>query len=848
MSVIGHSSGEIAAAYAARAMTAEDAIKVSYHRGQILQKVQRRGGMAAISMGREQVTPYLADGVVIACENSQHSVTLSGDRDALDSIMEIIKADDPDALCRLLRVDKAYHSPHMQDVADDYEASLQGLASRGGSSIIPFFSSVTGTRIIDPSELDVKYWRRNLESPVLFLSATSAILDQEETASDRIFLEIGPHSALSGPIRQIISEHQHEERCSYIPSLVRGEDPKTSVLHTAGNVYNAGGTVNFRAINGEGNLLVDLPPYPWQHDTRYWSQTPAVEAWRLRKYPHHELLGSRVLGSTDLEPSWRNTLSLDDAPWLYGHRVLGKTLFPGAGYIAMAGEAVQQITSSASIRYQISHLVLKNALFIDSNESVELITNLRPSRISDIQDSDWYDFSIISVQVGEALRLCVGQVRVAPASVPSGMALPDDTQLKRRVTSAFWYKGLKDIGMDYNREFRGLDDIYADPMQHIAKGTVRTAKVPPSRYVMHPATIDRCLQLLSVAMFRGLARNINIRSLPVLFEDIFIGPETEELHVQARTDAGNGNFFLGDVDAMSQDQSEPALSITGARLHILADDSAPRKQDDLASRPVWMPHIDFIPAAAMAKAPPPLTLDTEVRDRVVDLFISEAATRVKDIEPAEDHLLKYKRWLRINQSRIQKQGTWRLSDLGYALDCPFDSSTPIDMLGWLTVKTDEYSQLNPLVGCMHRVLDNIVDVFNGTVNALHPLMEDDGLKDVYDVLLSFDSCNEFFTTLGHSNPALNILEVGAGTGSATARFLEYLHAPDGSRLYSKYTFSDISGGFLAAARERFSRYDGMEYAVLNISEDPASQGIELGKYDLVIASNVCCLIPFDLQA
>lgn len=144
---------------------------------------------------------------------------------------------------------------------------------------------------------------------------------------------------------------------------------------------------------------------------------------------------------------------------------------------------------------------------------------------------------------------------------------------------------------------------------------------------------------------------------------------------------------------------------------------------------------------------------------------------------------------------------------------------------------------------MRRVLDNIVGVFKGTVNALHLLMEDDGLKDVYNVLLSFDSCSEFFTTLGHLNLELNILEVGAGTGSATARFLEYLHALDGTRLYSKYIFSDVSAGFLAAARERFSRYDGMEYAVLNISEDPAAQGIELGKYDLVIASNVRPPLP-----
>ncbi|KAL4899855.1 hypothetical protein BDW74DRAFT_188874 [Aspergillus multicolor] len=829
-SVTGHSSGEIAAAYAAKAITAEDSIIVAYHRGKILNKVTRKGGMAAVSLGREQVTPYLVDGVVIACENSQHSVTLSGDLDELNRIVGNIKSDDPDVLCRLLRVDKAYHSAHMQDAGEDYEVSLQGLSAKG-PSMLPFFSSVTGKKITDPTELGANYWRQNLESPVLFLTATRAILESDEEETKRTFLEIGPHSALSGPLRQILSEHQRGESCSYIASLVRGEDPTTSVLYTAGNLYNSGVPVNLSAVNGKGSLLVDLPPYPWQHDTRYWDQTPAVEAWRLRKYPHHELLGSRVLGTTDIEPSWRNNLVLDDAPWLYGHRIMGKTLFPGAGYIAMVGEAIQQLASKPNVSYQINHLLLKYALFLDSNECVELITNLRPARVSDIQDSDWHEFSITAVQSGEAIRLCVGQVRIAPPSVSPSMPLEEKTKLKRRVASAAWYKALREVGMDYNREFRGLDDVYGDPIKHKATATVKTTKVSPSRYVMHPSTIDRCLQVISIAMFHGLARNINIRSLPVLFEDIFIGPETEEMCVQAQADLDNGNFVLGDLGASADD--ETVLSIRGMRLHVLGDDGSSQQDSELATRPAWMPHIDFLSPKALAKPPPPVTKDNELRDRIVDLDILETARRAKDVEPTEEHLLKYKRWLQMSESRIEKQSVWRLSDYGYAPECPFDSSQSLELTNWLRDKADQFP----------RVLDNIEGVLDGTSNALHLLMEDDGLKQVYDLVLSFDSCQQLFALLGHSNPELNILEVGAGTGSATARFLEYLHAPDGSRVYARYTFTDVSAGFLAPARERFSKVDAMEYAVLNISEDPAQQGYQLGSYDLIIASNVVHATP-----
>ncbi|KAL5340198.1 acyl transferase domain-containing protein [Aspergillus crustosus] len=839
-SVIGHSSGEISAAYAAGAITAADAIKIAYHRGQILHKVTRRGAMAAVSYGRDKVSPYVVDGVVVACENSQHTVTLSGAHDQVSRVLEKIKHDDPDALCRLLRVDKAYHSPHMQDVADDYEALLDDLTTIDTSSAIPLFSTVTGAKITDSAELNAGYWRRNLESPVLFLTATRAIIDSSEAETQRSFVEIGPHSALSGPIRQILSDHERGESCSYIPSLVRGEDPTTSILHTAGNLYNYGAPVQARVINGPGNILVDLPPYPWHHEKRYWSQTPAVEAWRLRKHPHHELLGSRVLGSTDLEPSWQNTLALDDASWLYGHRVMGKTLFPGAGYIAMAGEAIQQITGSPGLAYQINHLLLKSALFVETNEIVQLITNLRPARISDIQDSSWYEFSITSVQSGETTRLCVGQVRLAATTLSPKPVFSPTTALKRPVNPTTWYKYLRDIGMDYGREFRGLDNVYADPVRYEATATVRTAKVSSSRYIMHPTVIDRCLQLLSVAMFRGLSRNIDIRSLPVLFEDVFIGPEGEELHVQAQADPGKGSFIIGDLSAVSGNKT--TLSIRGLRLHVLGDDG-PDQGNEIAARVAWRPHMNFIPTTTIARPPPAQRLELDLRDKVVDLYILETAAKVDDVEPSDEHLRKYKRWLSLGKSRISNEGHWSLSEFGYTAECPFDSSNSADMIEWLREKADLYPELAPMVLCMHRVLDNIVAVFEGTRNPLHLLVEDDGLKDVYDTILSFDTCNEFFASLGHSLPELNILEIGAGTGSATARFLEYLHAPDGTRLYSQYTFTDISAGFLAAAKDRFSRYDAIEYAVLDITQDPAIQGFKLDTYDLIIASNVVHATP-----
>ena len=109
--VVGHSSGEIAAAYASGALTLQEAIVVAYLRGLAFTKQYiRPGAMAAVGLGRDDVGPYLVDGIVIACENSPVSITLSGDKDKIDAVIERILHDSPDVFARRLRVEMAYHS------------------------------------------------------------------------------------------------------------------------------------------------------------------------------------------------------------------------------------------------------------------------------------------------------------------------------------------------------------------------------------------------------------------------------------------------------------------------------------------------------------------------------------------------------------------------------------------------------------------------------------------------------------------------------------------------------------------------------------------------------------------
>lgn len=109
--VVGHSSGEIAAAYVARYISLEFAIKAAYYRGLVSStSTSKNGSMAAIGLGARELAPFLPEGVVIACENSPKSSTISGDRELLERAVSNIKEAKPDTFARLLKVDMAYHS------------------------------------------------------------------------------------------------------------------------------------------------------------------------------------------------------------------------------------------------------------------------------------------------------------------------------------------------------------------------------------------------------------------------------------------------------------------------------------------------------------------------------------------------------------------------------------------------------------------------------------------------------------------------------------------------------------------------------------------------------------------
>ena len=137
-----------------------------------------------------------------------------------------------------------------------------------------------------------------------------------------------------------------------------------------------------------------------------------------------------------------------------------------------------------------------------------------------------------------------------------------------------------------------------------------------------------------------------------------------------------------------------------------------------------------------------------------------------------------------------------------------------------------------------RAFDQVVNVFEGRIDYLDLLLQGGVLTGIYSWYNDIWDFKNFVQLLGHTQPQLRVLEIGAGTGGLTAKFLEQLKSDFGERLYLKYTFSDISSGFFVQAKDRFRDYEGIEYKTLDVSKNPLEQGFTAGQYDLVIASNV----------
>ena len=820
--VVGHSSGEVASAYAAGVLTRRQAIIAAYYRGYACARCKTSGSMAAVGMGRDKVEQHLKPGVVLACENSNASVTISGDRTAVEESMDSLKQSYPDVFVRQLRVPIAYHSHHTASVGNLYKSLVEPhLSSK--PPLIPFYSTVYGRQVRESKALDARYWQLNIEHPVLFRTAVSQMLaDMPNTAH----LEIGPHSALAGPLRQIYKETNLS--APYASLAERGEDASQVFLSAIGNLFCFGISPQV-PISKDAYTLPDLPTYPWNYANSFWSETRMMAGWRHMKYRKHELLGQRVLESSDLEPAWRNTIKLDDVSWLQDHCVEKDVVFPAAGYIAMAGTAVSQLMESTD--YTVQHVNIASALLLDESKGIETLTTLRKHSLTTSNDSKWWEFSISSENKGTWTKHCWGLVTHGCAvACPNNL---DVVPLARKVESKRWYQTLARTGLNYSNRFVGLKNITASPVDTRGSVSILDRQDAAEIYALHPSTIDIVLQSWSVAATKGEYRKLDKMFLPTYIDQFYIGASGARKTLRVHTTAHESAVLaLGDSYGVSGD-NELAFVLNGfqgTRMNASIKQQAPTLN---AWSTQWHPAFDFAPPETLIHPTGDMTTSFILLEQfslLCEVEIQEAAATVTSLaQPFFKHFLAGVAQHLEQPSKIPDAAELK----------SLSREARLEKMAELR----EMSKSGPVkssVETLWRTSTNIKDVLEGRKNFLDLLLADQTLQNVYNEYNAWSDNSDFFRVLGLNKPQLRILEIGAGTGSLTAVALEALHSSERERLYGDYTITDVSAGFVNQTKERFSQYQNLKFHVCDISADPLKQGFEAAAYDLIIASNVSC--------
>ncbi|SMQ54923.1 unnamed protein product [Zymoseptoria tritici ST99CH_3D7] len=817
--VVGHSSGEISAAYAAGALTAREAIMAAHYRGAVTVLQTRKGSMAAIGMGWKETEKYLVPHVRTACDNSPQSVTISGDTEAVEAMVASIQQSKPDVMARLLKIDKAYHSQHMSEVGDDY-INLMGDNVRGVTTSIPFFSSVHGKLVGSETTFSPAYWRSNLESPVRFREAVDAALSHD-IGQDAVFLEIGPHSALAGPLRQIFSHASLP--APYAAAMLRGQDCSASLLAAVGKLHSFGIPVDLKALFPTGLCLPDLPRYPWNHEESYWYEARVSKEWRQRKFPLHDLLGLKSPDSSELEPVFRNMFHLSNVPWVRDHRLGEDTVFPFAGYIALAGEAVRQITGIED-GFQIRNIGVATAFVVTEGKPTEMVTTFKPQRLTTSLNSAWWEFTVSSHNGHAWVKHCAGEV--AAVSKPPGPG-SDPANLPRKLSAKKYYETMQKGGLDLGPCFQTLESIQTSTgADSRATGKVLNGRQgDEGNYHIHPTTLDATIQIMGAGAVNGSLRKTRTW-LPTSIDNLTIWKCSTDMVVDISAVLSSNQSVVGSGRCTSN--GTVVVQASGVKL-ALADGAlgvSALKDTHAAARYEWAPHIAFKDPAELIV---PQCHSEEVLSDLNELgqlclLVSKRRYAKLHIPLDKPHLTKYHTWM-IDQAH----------DVVMSLAPNYDSLDNDTMTARINALMShlERTVAAPLARVIRNITDHMEELLSG--RALQDVVNDVDWQAV-QAFVQQSHPADFIRCLAHAKPNLRVLELSsANSPSPSSQVVEALRHANGQMLCSKYTLT--STGFISA-KDQEKTFANLEVRTLDIRDDPDTQGFDDQEYDLIIASNM----------
>lgn len=560
--VVGHSMGEVAAAYVAGIIGLDDAARIICRRSQIVRRrASGHGRMAAVSLPLEATEAMLtgyADRVAVAACNGPTTTLISGEADALVELSAL--AERRDIFFQFVKVDYASHSPQMDPLRDELLESL-GTIDAWPSSIAMMSTSGRAT-LIDGPECDAAYWVENLCRPVAFAQAIDGLIAD----GCDVLLELSAHPTLAMSMSECLRQSQRSG--IVLSSMRRDEDDRSVLLEAFGALYAAGFGNDWARLYPTGGHVVPLPTYAWQRE-RFWVEDngQASVAPPARK-GGHPLLARYFRSAADQGTHfWETDLSARAFPYLRDHRVQGATVMPAAGFAEMVLAAATEVFGAG--RHTVRHLQFQRALFLadDQPKTIQLALSLvTPGEAS---------VKFFTVQPGEAQDPSASTLHVTGTiaiATNGSITAPDgDTveEIRRRcpaiVSAPDLYRETHERGLEYGASFQGLAQLWRRDGEAIGQLRLSTAvENEAGAYQVHPAFLDAAFQALAAALPREDAgQSKGCVFLPV-------GLDTLRVHARPGNDLWSHAVLRSGADGQSG-TIEGDVRVIDAEGHVVAE-------------------------------------------------------------------------------------------------------------------------------------------------------------------------------------------------------------------------------------------------------------------------------------
>lgn len=474
--VLGHSVGEVAAAWAAGELALDDAMALVHRRSAAQALTRGSGRMAAVAASRETITPWLADagaqGIEIAAINGPQALTLSGPADALRELGEALGARSIAVLP--LDLDYAFHSTAMAPIADQLAASLATWRPQPAAARVPMISTVTALPI-DAELRDATYWWRNVREPVRFAEAVQRALQR----GVRCFIEIGPQPVLLRHLASTADALGQRVRCWGV--LRRGAEGAAAVQSAAlrGLLQRAADDPSLPFARRPP--MVPLPRYPWQRE-RHWQPSSGEAHGLIDRRRVHPLLGWRL---SETGWGWENTLDVQQPAWLADHRVGGASVLPGSAMLETALAAAVELHGSECVAVE------------DFDIHAPVVFEAQQSRVLRLLvDADDGRFRLLGRRrLGhEAWTLhASGRLLALPADAVLPAALPQPAASAALLDGGRLRALSAQLGVQYGPAFSGLQSLRHDGVA-MALQLQPGAAGDSTGYRVHPALLDATLQ------------------------------------------------------------------------------------------------------------------------------------------------------------------------------------------------------------------------------------------------------------------------------------------------------------------------------------------------------------------